>query len=224
MCIFYVYYITLSLCPWLRVFHRADVAVSVSDDSQWSSALWGPESSTHSHTFPSTWTSTNTQTSQCRTSQRTCEELLFIKVTALFLTQYAPCVCLCWMLYILQLANSVYSRISSVSLNPAHSDTAQEVIGHSQSESISNKSTDEGTEQSFSISLPVYLSICLTACLSIYPSSIFCTLGSLCAVLNHYNIHYLCVCVCTVCLYQAQIRLLKWACPEAHLTQPMGVS
>ncbi|XP_067223706.1 protein bicaudal C homolog 1-B isoform X1 [Chanodichthys erythropterus] len=52
------------------------------------------------------------------------------------------------------LANSVYSRISSVSLNPTHSDTAQEVIGHSQSESISNKSTDEGSDTFVEVGMP----------------------------------------------------------------------
>ncbi|XP_067311744.1 protein bicaudal C homolog 1-B isoform X1 [Pseudorasbora parva] len=45
------------------------------------------------------------------------------------------------------LANSVYSRISSVSL-----DTAQEVIGHSQSES--NKSTDEGSDTFVEVGMP----------------------------------------------------------------------
>lgn len=162
----------------LRVFHRPDVAVSVSDDSQWSSALWGPESSTHSHTVPSTWTRTNTQTSQCRTSQRTCEELLFIKVnmcgsvTLIYLFCFKLTMVPVYVFggcFMLQLANSVYSRISSVSLNPAHCDTSQEVIGHTQSESISNKSTDEGYRtQSFSIYLSVCMSVYVCVCLSIY--------------------------------------------------------
>ncbi|XP_056091005.1 protein bicaudal C homolog 1-B isoform X3 [Rhinichthys klamathensis goyatoka] len=52
------------------------------------------------------------------------------------------------------LANSVYSRISSVSLNPGHCDTAQEVIGHTQSESISNKSTDEGSDTFVEVGMP----------------------------------------------------------------------
>ncbi|XP_051502868.1 protein bicaudal C homolog 1-B-like isoform X2 [Myxocyprinus asiaticus] len=52
------------------------------------------------------------------------------------------------------LASSVYSRISSVSLNPAHCDTAQEVIGHAQSESISNKSTDEGSDTFVEVGMP----------------------------------------------------------------------
>lgn len=52
------------------------------------------------------------------------------------------------------LASSVYGRISSVSLNPAHCDTSQEVIGHSQSESMSNKSTDEGSDTFVEVGMP----------------------------------------------------------------------
>ncbi|XP_056332799.1 protein bicaudal C homolog 1-B isoform X2 [Danio aesculapii] len=52
------------------------------------------------------------------------------------------------------LASSVYSRISSVSLNSAHCDTAQEVIGHTQSESISSKSTDEGSDTFVEVGMP----------------------------------------------------------------------
>ncbi|XP_016379248.1 protein bicaudal C homolog 1-B-like isoform X1 [Sinocyclocheilus rhinocerous] len=52
------------------------------------------------------------------------------------------------------LASSVYSRISSVSLNSAHCDTTQEVIGHTQSESISNKSTDEGSDTFVEVGMP----------------------------------------------------------------------
>ncbi|XP_055028142.2 protein bicaudal C homolog 1-B isoform X2 [Misgurnus anguillicaudatus] len=52
------------------------------------------------------------------------------------------------------LASSVYGRISSVSLNPAHCDTTQEVIGHSQSESRSNKSTDEGSDTFVEVGMP----------------------------------------------------------------------
>uniref|UniRef100_A0A8C1BTD6 BicC family RNA binding protein 1 n=1 Tax=Cyprinus carpio carpio TaxID=630221 RepID=A0A8C1BTD6_CYPCA len=40
----------------------------------------------------------------------------------------------------------LYVRISSVSLNSAHCDTTQEVIGHTQSESISNKCSDTFVE------------------------------------------------------------------------------
>ncbi|XP_052475908.1 protein bicaudal C homolog 1-B-like isoform X3 [Carassius gibelio] len=50
--------------------------------------------------------------------------------------------------------HSYYSRISSVSLNSAHCDTTQEVIGHAQSESISNKSTDEGTDTFVEVGMP----------------------------------------------------------------------
>ncbi|RXN38290.1 bicaudal C -like protein [Labeo rohita] len=52
------------------------------------------------------------------------------------------------------LASSVYSRISSVSLNSAHCDTSQEVIGHTQSESISNKSADEGSDTFVEVGMP----------------------------------------------------------------------
>ncbi|XP_043119622.1 protein bicaudal C homolog 1-B isoform X2 [Puntigrus tetrazona] len=52
------------------------------------------------------------------------------------------------------LASSVYSRISSVSLNSAHRDASQEVIGHSQSESISNKSADEGSDTFVEVGMP----------------------------------------------------------------------
>ncbi|XP_016125410.1 protein bicaudal C homolog 1-A-like [Sinocyclocheilus grahami] len=52
------------------------------------------------------------------------------------------------------LASSMYSRISSVSLNSAHCDTSQEVIGHSQSESISNKSADEGSDTFVEVGMP----------------------------------------------------------------------
>uniref|UniRef100_A0A8C1GZ50 BicC family RNA binding protein 1a n=1 Tax=Cyprinus carpio TaxID=7962 RepID=A0A8C1GZ50_CYPCA len=45
-------------------------------------------------------------------------------------------------------------RISSVSLNSAHCDTSQEVIGHSQSESISNKSADEGSDTFVEVGMP----------------------------------------------------------------------
>ncbi|XP_026115958.1 protein bicaudal C homolog 1-B-like isoform X4 [Carassius auratus] len=50
--------------------------------------------------------------------------------------------------------HSYYSRISSVSLNSAHCDTTQEVIGHAQSESISNKSTDEGSDTFVEVGMP----------------------------------------------------------------------
>lgn len=49
------------------------------------------------------------------------------------------------------LASSVYSRISSVSLNSAHCDTAQEGIGHTQSEA---KSTDEGSDTFVEVGMP----------------------------------------------------------------------
>uniref|UniRef100_A0A672S135 BicC family RNA binding protein 1 n=1 Tax=Sinocyclocheilus grahami TaxID=75366 RepID=A0A672S135_SINGR len=45
-------------------------------------------------------------------------------------------------------------RISSVSLNSAHCDTTQEVIGHTQLESISNKSTDEGSDTFVEVGMP----------------------------------------------------------------------
>uniref|UniRef100_A0A8C2HCR6 BicC family RNA binding protein 1a n=1 Tax=Cyprinus carpio TaxID=7962 RepID=A0A8C2HCR6_CYPCA len=48
----------------------------------------------------------------------------------------------------------LYTRISSVSLNSAHCDTSQEVIGHSQSESISNKSADEGSDTFVEVGMP----------------------------------------------------------------------
>uniref|UniRef100_A0A671LQI3 Protein bicaudal C homolog 1-B-like n=1 Tax=Sinocyclocheilus anshuiensis TaxID=1608454 RepID=A0A671LQI3_9TELE len=54
----------------------------------------------------------------------------------------------------IKLASSVYSRISSVSLNSAHCDTTQDVIGHTQSESISNKSTDEGSDTFVEVGMP----------------------------------------------------------------------
>uniref|UniRef100_A0A8C1BUB1 BicC family RNA binding protein 1 n=1 Tax=Cyprinus carpio carpio TaxID=630221 RepID=A0A8C1BUB1_CYPCA len=52
------------------------------------------------------------------------------------------------------IASSVYSRISSVSLNSAHCDTTQEVIGHTQSESISNKCADEGSDTFVEVGMP----------------------------------------------------------------------
>ncbi|XP_052002019.1 protein bicaudal C homolog 1-B-like isoform X1 [Xyrauchen texanus] len=47
------------------------------------------------------------------------------------------------------LASPVYSRVQ-----PAHCDTAQEVIGHAQSKSISNKSTDEGSDTFVEVGMP----------------------------------------------------------------------
>ncbi|XP_056624683.1 protein bicaudal C homolog 1-B isoform X1 [Triplophysa dalaica] len=52
------------------------------------------------------------------------------------------------------LGSSVYSRMSSVSLNPAHCDTGQDVIGHNQSESMSAKSTDEGSDTFVEVGMP----------------------------------------------------------------------
>uniref|UniRef100_A0A8C1VT44 BicC family RNA binding protein 1a n=1 Tax=Cyprinus carpio TaxID=7962 RepID=A0A8C1VT44_CYPCA len=48
----------------------------------------------------------------------------------------------------------LYVRISSVSLNSAHCDTTQEVIGHTQSESISNKCADEGSDTFVEVGMP----------------------------------------------------------------------
>lgn len=60
--------------------------------------------------------------------------------------------------------------MSSVSLNPAHCDTGQDVIGHNQSESMSAKSTDEGIKV---LSFFFFLSLSLSLFLSFFLSYTF---------------------------------------------------
>ncbi|TRY60487.1 hypothetical protein DNTS_028916 [Danionella cerebrum] len=52
------------------------------------------------------------------------------------------------------LGSSVYSRMSSVSLNPSHCDAPQEGIGHGQTECISSKSIDEGSDTFVEVGMP----------------------------------------------------------------------